>query len=258
MHQLPCRFRGIVLFSAEEAHIQDEIYVYYNLHRSRKLIPLGNTTLSAGVHEYPFVFQVPRNLPPSLDAPLGAVNHRLRASVKRTGPVPTLLYKMTRTRATIKHPLVVYNSDHTSPSKGTYRPASPDDPPAYSSNRRQWTGNRRNGQIDWSIQGPASVHLSQRVDVLAKLRIAKGYGVVKSASVDLVQAEKYQTEPDPTVWTFPVERMGEDTEEDETASGSDDGFPETTTTGVRLKKAVALTPIHGGTHCRENVRFYSK
>jgi hypothetical protein len=206
-----------------------------------------------GLHEYPFTFLVPRNLPPSLKAPLGAVNHRLRARVKRVGHVPNLLYKMTGVSTMAKVPLTVHNSDHTSPQRETNRPASPDDPPAYSSNRRQWSGQRRNGQIDWSLQGPASVHMSHRIDVLAKLRIAKGYGVVDSAIVDLIQVEKYQAEPDPTVWTFPIEQVSED---DDIASGSDDGFPETRTTGVSLKQAVALTPFGNPaltSHCREKV-----
>jgi hypothetical protein len=88
---------------------------------------------------------------------------------------------------------------------------------------------------------------------LAKLRIAQGYGVVDSATVDLVQVEKYQAEPDPTVWTFPIEPMDED---DEFASSSDDGFPETRTRGVSLKQAVALIPFGGGfSHTREKVRL---
>jgi Arrestin (or S-antigen), N-terminal domain len=230
------------------------VYVYYNLHRSTKVIPLGCAGLSPGIHEYPFTFMVPRNLPPSLKAPLGAVNHRLRARVKRVGHVPNLLYRMTGGAATSKIPLIVHNSDHTSPHDETFRPSSQDDPPAYSSNRRQWSGQRRNGQIDWSLQGPTSVHISHRIDILAKLRIAKGYGAVDSATVDLVQVEKYQAEPDPTVWTFPIEQM---TDEEEGASGSDDGFPETRTTGVRLKQAAALAPFGTGlnSHCREKVRL---
>jgi hypothetical protein len=161
---------------------------------------------------------------------------------------------MTGASALTKVCLTVHNSDHTAPKGETFRPASPNDPPAYSSNRRQWSGQRRNGKIDWALQGPASVHISHRIDVLAKLRIARGYGVVDSATVDLIQVEKYQAEPDPTVWTFPIEQMNED---DDMASGSDDGFPETRTTGVSLKQAVALTPF--GNHavssrCREKVR----
>lgn len=161
---------------------------------------------------------------------------------------------MTGAGTIFKKPLIVHNSDHTTPQDATYRPASADDPPAYSSNRREWSGQRRNGQIDWSVQGPASAHISHRVDVLAKLKIARGYGVVDSATVDLVQVEKYQAEPDPTVWTFPVEPMNND---DDFASGSDDGFPERTTRGVSVKQAVALTPFGGGlsSRTREKVRL---
>jgi len=160
---------------------------------------------------------------------------------------------MTGASASTKIVLTVHNSDHTSPKNVTYRSASPDDPPAYSSNRRQWSGQRRNGQIDWLLQGPASAHISHRIDVLAKLRIARGYGIVDSATVDLIQVEKYQAEPDPRVWTFPIEAMNED---DDMASGSDDGFPETRTTGLTLKQAISLTPGHNSTltsHCREKV-----
>ena len=147
---------------------------------------------------------------------------------------------MTGASAATKVSLTVHNSDHTSPTRETYRPASPNDPPAYSSNRRQWSGQRRNGKIDWSLQGPASVHISHRIDVLAKLRIARGYGVVDSATVDLIQVEKYQAEPDPTVWTFPIEQMNED---DDMASGSDDGFPETRTTGVIFETSCCFDPV---------------
>ena len=156
--------------------------------------------------------------------------------------------------ATARVNLVVHNSDHHLPRDGPFhRPASPDDPPAYSSNRRQWSGQRRNGAIDWSIQGPDSAHISHRAEVLAKLRIAAGYGTVLSATVDLVQCEKYVAEPDPKVWTFPLQQ--EQMTEDELESGSDDGYPETRMTGVKLRKAIALTPF-GGNHsgiCRENV-----
>lgn len=153
--------------------------------------------------------------------------------------------------------LTVHNSNHTHTPvthDSPYSP-SPDDPPAYSSNRRQWHGKRRNGQIDWCIQGPASVHISHRIDVLAKLTIAKGYGTVKSATVDLYQVEKYQASPDPNIWTFPVEIVND---EEDIPSGSDDGFPETRTMGVSLKQAVALTPFGGSinTHCREKVRSH--
>lgn len=218
---------------------------------------MGNATIPTGVHEYPFTFLVPRNLPPSLKAPLGAVTHRIRASVKRPGHVPALFYKIAGATGSTKVYLIVHNSDHTTPHVGTYRPASPDDPPAYSSNRREWSGRRRNGQIDWSLQGPASAHMSHRIDVLAKLRIARGYGVVNSAIVDLVQVEKYQAAPDPTVWTFPI--RNQDSDDDDTASGSDDGFPETRTTGVSLKQGVALSPVGGSveTHCREKVYLVS-
>jgi hypothetical protein len=83
------------------------------------------------------------------------------------------------------------------------------------------------------------------------LTIAKGYGIVDSAAVDLLQVEKYQAEPDPTVWTFPIEQM---TDDEDIASCSDDGFPETRTTGVRLKNAVALAPLGGlSCHTREKV-----
>jgi hypothetical protein len=161
---------------------------------------------------------------------------------------------MTGAGTTFKMPLIVHNSDHTSPQDSTYRPASADDPPAYSSNRREWSGQRRNGQIDWTVQGPASAHISHRVDVLAKLKIARGYGVVNSATVDLVQVEKYQAEPDPTVWTFPIEPMND---EDDFASGSDDGFPERRIRGVHVKQAVALAPFGGGLSARtcEKVRL---
>jgi hypothetical protein len=95
------------------------------------------------------------------------------------------------------------------------------------------------------------VYLSHRADVLAKLNIAKGYGVVKSATVDLLQVERYQAEPDPTVWTFPMEPLGN---EDDIASGSDDGFPETRSTGVTLKNSIALAPLGGlSCHSREKV-----
>lgn len=80
--------------------------------------------------------------------------------------------------------------------------------------------------------------------------------MVDSATVDLIQVEKYQAEPDPTVWTFPIEQMSED-DDDDIASGSDDGFPETRTTGVSLKQAVALGPFGNhalSSHCREKVR----
>jgi hypothetical protein len=216
---------------------------------------MANATIPTGVHEYPFTFLAPRNLPPSLKAPLGAVNHRIRASIKRQGHVPTLFYKIAGTTGTAKVNLIVHNSDHTAPQVGTYRPASPDDPPAYSSNRREWSGRRRNGQIDWSLQGPASAHMSHRIDVLAKIRIAQGYGTVDSATVDLVQVEKYQAAPDPTVWTYPIRHQVSD--DDDTASGSDDGFPETRMTGVSLKQGVALSPVGGSveTHCREKVFF---
>jgi hypothetical protein len=161
---------------------------------------------------------------------------------------------MAKSDGSVKLPLTVHNSNHTSPRDFIHRPASPDDPPAYSaSNRREWCGQRRNGQIDWLLQGPTSVHISHRIDVLAKLNIAKGYGVVNSATVDLLQVEKYQAEPDPTVWTFPIEQL---TEDDDVASGSDDGFPETRTTGVRLKNAVALSPLGGlSCHTREKVYY---
>jgi len=156
--------------------------------------------------------------------------------------------------ATARVNLVVHNSDHQLPRDGPFhRPASPDDPPAYSSNRRQWSGQRRNGAIDWSVQGPDSAHISHRIEVLAKLRIAAGYGVVSSATVDLVQSEKYVAEPDLKVWSIP--RQQEEMTDDETESGSDDGYPETRMTGVKLRKAIALTPF-GGNHsriCREHV-----
>jgi hypothetical protein len=227
--------------------------VYYNLHRSTKNIPPGHATLPAGVHKYPFTFLVPKNLPPSLKAPLGEVNHRLRASIKRPGHVPSLFYRMAGTTGSTKLSLIVHNSDHTTPKQYTRRSPSQNDPPAYSvSMRREWSGQRRNGQIDWLVQGPSSVHISHRADVLAKLNIAKGYGVVKSATVDLLQVEKYQAQPDTTVWTFPMEPLRD---EDDLASGSDDGFPETRTSGVSLKNSLALTPLGGlSCHSREKVQ----
>ena len=236
------------------SNLQGEIYVYYNLHRATKHIPLGPSPLGAGVHEYPFTFMVPRNLPPSLRASQGAVHHRLRASLKRQGHVPSLLLKMAGVQGSTKIPLVVHNSDHISPLED--RPSSPDEPPAYSTNRRQWSGQKRNGQIDWLLQGPASAHISHRVDILAKLRIAKGVGVVNSVTVDLVQVEKYQAQPDRNVWTFPVEQVNDD---GEFGSGSEDGYPEIRTSGVNLKEAITLSSIAGGlkSHCREKVLILS-
>jgi hypothetical protein len=157
---------------------------------------------------------------------------------------------------TVRVNLVVHNSDHHLQHQETNRPESFDDPPAYSSGRRQWSGKRRNGAIDWAVQGPESAHISHRVELLAKLRIAKGYGTVSSATVDLVQAEKYVAEPDPTIWTYPLQDQMTD---DETASGSDDGYPETRTMGVKLKKAVAMTAFGGKYHgiSRENVRSFN-
>ena len=101
------------------------------------------------------------------------------------------------------------------------------------------------------------MHISHRIDVLAKLTIAKGYGTLNSATVELYQVEKYQASPDPNVWTYPVEAVND---EDDVPSGSDDGFPETRTMGVSLKQAVALTPFGGGlnTHCREKVFSFSE
>jgi hypothetical protein len=63
----------------------------------------------------------------------------------------------------------------------------------------------------------------------------------------------YQAAPDPTVWTYPFRNQVSD--DDDTASGSDDGFPETRMTGVSLKQGVALSPVGGSveTHCREKV-----
>lgn len=219
-----------------------------------KVIPLGVGPLSAGSHSFPFTFLVPRNLPPSLFASYGAVNHRIRARVKRVGHVPNLLCRM-KGAATARINLVVHNSDHSMPNEALFhRPASPDDPPAYSSNRRQWSGQRRNGAIDWSIQGPDSAHISHRIEVLAKLRIATGYGTVSSATVDLVQAERYVAEPDPTVWTFPIQEQLTD-DDSEIAWGSDDGYPETRTSGVKLRKSIALAPFGANRSgiCRENV-----
>jgi Arrestin (or S-antigen), N-terminal domain len=210
------------------------------------------------VHQYPFTFHVPKNLPPSLKTPMGEVNHRLRASLKRPGHVPNIIYKMARAKGYVKSPLIVYNSDHTSPHDHSHNSLDPTDPPAYRpSNRREWCGQRRNGQIDWLLQGPASVHLSSRVDIVAKLKISKGHGVVSTATVDLQQVEKYKAEPDPTVWTFPIQRVdGDDDEDDGNGSGSDDGFPETRVSGVTLKQAVVFNPygVNGlNAHCRENV-----
>ena len=231
------------------------MYVYYNLHRAIKRIPPGETTLTAGVYEYPFIFQVPKNLPPSLKTPLGEVYHRLRASLKRPGHVPSLLYRIAKAAAHTKIALIVHNSDHTKQhnSDRTIRATSPDDPPAYSSNRLEWCGQRRNGQIDWVVQGPASAHISHRIDVLAKLTMAKGYGIVQSATVDLLQVEKYQAEPDPNVWTYPVSRE-ESQDEYDVNSSSDDGFPETRTRGITLKHGVSLVPLGGPNgHTREKV-----
>ena len=213
--------------------------------------------LSQGNHSFPFTFHVPRNLPPTLFASYGAVNHRIRARIKRAGSVPNLLHRM-KGAATTRVNLVVHNSDHHLQHQEPFnRPESPDDPPAYSSGRRQWSGKRRNGAIDWSIQGPECAHISHRVEILANLRIAKGYGTVSSATVDLVQAEKYVAEPDPTVWTYPLQEQMTD---DETASGSDDGYPETRTMGVKLKKAVAITAFGGKHHgiSRENVCSFNR
>lgn len=134
------------------------------------------------------------------------------------------------------------------------RAISPDDPPAYSSNRLEWAGQRRNGQIDWVLQGPANVHISHRIDVMAKLTLARGYGVVQSATVDLVQIEKYQAEPDPSVWTYPVRREDFEDEDEDVNSSSDDGFPETRSRGVTLKQGVSLAPLGGPNgHTREKV-----
>lgn len=225
--------------------------MFYNLHRSTKIIPPGCEILPAGIHEYPFTFLVPKNLPPSLKAPLGEVNHRLRASIKRPGHVPTLFYRMTKSDAQIKKTLTVHNSDHTTAHSETVRMRDPDDPPEYSpSNRLEWSGQRRDGQIDWMLQGPASVHISHRIDLLARMKMAPGYGAVASTTVDLVQEEKYLAKPDPTVWTFPIEQVDEE-DGDELGSASDDGFPETRTTGVSLKQSVVLTNLE--THCREKV-----
>ena len=225
--------------------------MFYNLHRSTKLIPPGYETLPTGTHEYPFTFLVPKNLPPSLKAPLGEVNHRLRATIKRPGHVPTLFYKMTKADTSVKKSLIVHNSDHTSPHTEDFR--SPQDPPEYSaSNRVEWSGQRRNGQIDWMLQAPKSVHISHRIDLLARITIAKGYGAVDSTTVDLVQEEKYLAKPDPTVWTFPIEQVNEDDGE-EGGSASDDGFPETVTSGVSLKQSVVLTNLDR--HRREKVVF---
>jgi hypothetical protein len=231
--------------------------VYYNLHRAVKRIPPGEITLPAGVYEYPFIFQIPKNLPPTLKTPLGEVYHRLRASLKRPGHVPSLLYRIAKADASTKKALVVHNSDHTKVlrnSDRTVRATSPDDPPAYSSNRLEWCGQRRNGQIDWVVQGPASAHISHRLDVLAKLTMAKGYGIVQSATVDLLQIEKYQAEPDPNVWTNYNVHQEEEEEEYDVNSSSDDGFPETRTKGITLKQGVSLGPLGGANgHTREKV-----
>jgi hypothetical protein len=159
---------------------------------------------------------------------------------------------MAGTTGSTKLNLIVHNSDHTTPHEYPQGNISEDAPPAYCpSMRREWSGQRRNGQIDWLVQGPSSVHISHRADVLAKLNIAKGYGVVKSATVELLQVEKYQAEPDTSVWTFPMELSKE---EDDIASGSDDGFPETRSTGVSLKNSIALAPLGGlSCHSREKV-----
>jgi len=230
--------------------------VYYNLHRAVKRIPPGEVPLPAGIYEYPFIFHIPKNLPPSLKTPLGEVYHRLRASLKRPGHVPTLLYRIAKADACTKLALTVHNSDHTTfpqtPDR-TVRAASPGDPPAYSSNRLEWCGQRRNGQIDWVVQAPASTHISHRADVLAKITMAKGYGIVESATVDLVQIERYQAEPDPTVWTYPVRRELFE-EDDDINSSSDDGFPETRSRGISLRQGVSLAPLGGAAaHTREKV-----
>jgi hypothetical protein len=98
-----------------------------------------------------------------------------------------------------------------------------------------------------------STYISQRVDVLAKLNVERGGGTVTSATVDLVQIERYLAEPDPTVWTYPVRKTeGEGEEEDDFSS--DDGFPEVRSSGVSLRKGMSLVPLGGsGSHCREKV-----
>jgi hypothetical protein len=159
---------------------------------------------------------------------------------------------MTKADASIKKSLVVHNSDHTAPHPDDIRHGGgPLDPPEYSaSNRLEWSGQRRNGQIDWLFQAPASVHISHRIDLLARIKMAMGYGAVVSTTVDLVQEEKYLAKPDPTVWTFPIEQVNED-DGDDGGSASDDGFPETRTTGVSLKQSVVLTNMDS--HRREKV-----
>ena len=160
--------------------------------------------------------------------------------------------------AKAKVPLIVFNSDHVTPpdgTEGTHRPASPQGPPAYSVNRREWSGNRSEGHIDWIVQGPDSVQMGHRIDLMAKVKIAKGCGVVDSATVSLVQVEKYQAEPDPTVWTYPVEPLNDG---DDLDSSSDDGFPEVRTSGVKLKHAASFDGGIATTlrkHSREKVSF---
>ena len=228
--------------------------MFYNLHRSAKHIPLDQATLPVGMHEYPFTFLVPKNLPPSLKAPLGEVNHRLRASIKRHGHVPTLFYRMTKADTSTKMSLIVHNSDHTAKNPEDVRHGGPEDPPEYSpSNRLEWAGQRRNGQVDWLLQAPANVHISHRIDVMARIKMAPGYGAVSAATVDIMQEEKYLAKPDPTVWTFPIEQINEE-DGDDMGSTSDDGFPETRTTGVSLKQSVALTNLES--HCRKKVIYF--
>jgi hypothetical protein len=152
--------------------------------------------------------------------------------------------------ATARVNAVVHNSDHHTHDGPFHRPAGPGSPPAYTSGRRQWSGKRRDGAIDWAVQGPDCAHISHRIEVLAKLRITKGYGAVSSATVDLVQAEKYVTEPDLKAWPYPVQQ-DEMTDEE----GSDDGYPETVMPGIKLRQGVNFNRLDGNLSgiSRENV-----
>jgi hypothetical protein len=161
---------------------------------------------------------------------------------------------MTKADASTKTSLIVHNSDHTAQNPEGARHGGPEDPPEYSpSNRLEWSGQRRNGQVDWLLQAPASVHISHRIDVMARIKMAPGYGAVSTATVDIMQEEKYLAKPDPTVWTFPIEQVNEE-DGDDMGSASDDGFPETRTTGVSLKQSVVLTNLES--HCRKKVIYF--
>jgi len=238
--------------------------VYYNLHRATKVIPPGMATMPIGVHEFPFTFQIPRHLPPSLKTPMGEVSHRLRASIKRPSQVSTMFHRIAGAGGTVKIPLTVFNSSNTG-EEFIHRPISPtrmdDDLPAYEEpTRREWSGQRRNGKIDWLLQAPSVISIGEKIDIVAKLKIVTGYGSVTSSTVDLVQIEKYKAEPDKNAWSFPIERTspvsgGGSDEDGDGEDVSDDGFPETRTTGLNLRQAIALTPFGGtlNTHCREKV-----